>query len=63
MKAKRAVIWFRRLRCAVIVGGILLVVAGEFWLLRPLCAGGSGVTNPDAFASAGIAAGLRAAHQ
>ena len=45
----------------VLVAVLLVVIAGEVWVARQYCGGGSSVTNPGAFASEQVAAGLRLA--
>jgi len=50
----------RRVRVVVVVCLVTLAALGSAWLARQYCAGGSQITNPDAYASERIAAGLRA---
>ena len=61
MKAKRADAWFRSLKLLAAIAAIFAVIAGEVWVARQFSCGGSNVTNPDAFASERVAAGLRLA--
>lgn len=61
MKTKLHVSRTGSLKVLIVVAAVVAVAIMEVRLARHFAGGGSGVTNPDAFASEQVAAGLRIA--